>query len=477
MLPFSQTVFKGIILTAAIIILALHPFKVLGFQPAEFGIVTVKNLNMRPEPGKDNFPLKTLKEGTRVKILAHKGKWLRIVHEGRTGYIRNKEEYILIINGGEKREDNRDRPDAEIERLEKEVEDIGHKIEERKARMLTFTEREAAVISSLKEIDLTLNRAKRRISIIRSELDALEERIKETTKASEELTIRIEVNEEHVSKRLVALYKLNRLGRIHLFAPSESMCELFQRKTALAHILAYDENMRKNLMEDEVKLQRLIDRLNVQKMKRLSLEADLKEQINIIGRERAKRSKLLADVRNKKLLEMAAIESLREAADALNEVIKSLSIEVDRSRQTDRLLPKTFASLKGLLKMPVKGKIVSSFGPYRCAKFNVTNFRSGVNIKADRGEPIRAVHTGQVLYTDWLRGYGNIIIIDHGDNYYTVYAHVEEPLKAEGDTVKAGEVIATVGDTGSIIGPTLYFEVRHHGRPINPIEWVKIAKE
>ncbi len=122
--------------------------------------------------------------------------------------------------------------------------------------------------------------------------------------------------------------------------------------------------------------------------------------------------------------------------------------------------------------MPVKGKIVSHFGPYKNTEFNVKNFRSGIDIKAGKGSPIRAVCVGQILYSSWFKGYGNMIIIDHGNNFYTLYAHAEELFKTEGDHVETGEVIATVGDTGSMTGPGLHFEVRHHGKPLDPVKWL-----
>jgi septal ring factor EnvC (AmiA/AmiB activator) len=123
--------------------------------------------------------------------------------------------------------------------------------------------------------------------------------------------------------------------------------------------------------------------------------------------------------------------------------------------------------------MPVMGKIVDYFGPYKNSKFNVVNFRSGIVIQADRGEPIRAVFGGKIIYAGWLKGYGNMIIADHGDNYYTVYAHAEELFASKGNIVEKGEVVATVGDTGSLIGPSLHFEVRHHGKPVDPLAWLK----
>ena len=122
--------------------------------------------------------------------------------------------------------------------------------------------------------------------------------------------------------------------------------------------------------------------------------------------------------------------------------------------------------------MPVNGKITDLFGPYKNTKFNIVNFRSGINIQAERGEPVRAVYKGVTLFASWFKGYGNLIIIDHGNHYYTLYAHAEELFKQKGAVVEAGEVFATVGDTGSMIGPALHFEVRHHGKPINPLPWI-----
>jgi septal ring factor EnvC (AmiA/AmiB activator) len=90
----------------------------------------------------------------------------------------------------------------------------------------------------------------------------------------------------------------------------------------------------------------------------------------------------------------------------------------------------------------------------------------------ERGEPVRSVFKGEVLFAQWLKGYGNLVIINHGDNYYTLYAHVEEIFKKKGETVDTGEVIATAGDTGSVKGLCLHFEVRHHGKPVNPMQWI-----
>ena len=122
--------------------------------------------------------------------------------------------------------------------------------------------------------------------------------------------------------------------------------------------------------------------------------------------------------------------------------------------------------------MPVKGKILSFFGKFRNTTFNTVNFRNGIEIKTDMGEPIRAVGNGKIIFSGWLKGYGNLMIINHGQKYYTVYGHIEEFFKKKGATVAMDEIVASVGDTGSIIGPNLYFEIRRHGKPVDPMKWI-----
>jgi septal ring factor EnvC (AmiA/AmiB activator) len=192
-----------------------------------------------------------------------------------------------------------------------------------------------------------------------------------------------------------------------------------------------------------------------------------------MSRKRSTRQRLLADIGSQKALELAAIDALTQAANDLDGKIKSLNSEMESAEAEKNIMQLAFSAHKGLLIIPVKGKITSLFGPYKNRKYNITNFRSGIDIKAEKGEPIRSVFQGRILYSSWFKGYGNMIIIDHGNNFYTIYAHLEETFKSKGDAVETREVIATVGDTGSMEGAKLYFEVRHHGKPENPLVWLK----
>jgi septal ring factor EnvC (AmiA/AmiB activator) len=473
-LSLFKTVFKITIFTASGIIFVLWPPEISGAESHEVGIITANKLHLRPAPTTMNSPLKLIKKGEKVRILKHLNGWLKINHQGQVGYIRNLKQYVRVISlvPTGKTGKNKDN-DSDVIRFRKEAEDINREIEKGKHRVLTFTREEAAIVNRLNDIDLALNQTRKQVSALRFELAALRDKTIETTQAYNNLKKKIEADEDYIFKRLTALYKMNWLGSIYVLASAQSMYEFFKRKKSMEIILAYDEKIRQNLMDNKATLQQILNRLDSQKMEKRSLEAGLKKQIAVMSDERVKRSSILVGIRNKRSLELALLESLNQAAANLNGAIKSLSIETASLKQKKNIPPKSFSSLKGLLNMPVKGRIIDYFGPHKNKKLNVVNFQSGIVIKADRGEPIRAVFNGQILYADWFKGYGNMIIIDHGENYYTVYAHAEELFASKGDTIDMGDVVATVGDSGSMIGPSLHFEVRHHGKPMDPVKWMK----
>ncbi len=476
--PFL-TPLKGLIRTTRIMaVLSVCLFGLIlaeayGFQTDTMGIIQTKNLHFRSKPGQDSRSLMVLQRGTKVKVVEYSKGWAKIIHKGKSGYVRNREKYIRIQKSSGNEPVQLNDAGSTIQKYKEKAESIYQEIKKSNAKVLLITKKERETIQSLNTIERALNKAVKNSAVIKSEIEALVNKTAETRKEVGLLLKEIAINETYASRRLVALYKLNWLGKLHIIASAESFYELSQRKTALERILANDENILKRLSDNRARLNQLLKRQDAQRLEKLSLESEYKNQVQIRKKEKSKRAKLLSEIRNHKLLELAYMESLKEDARALDQKIKALSQVQPLPAIEKRSVEKAFAEYKGLLNMPVKGKVVSCFGSYRNAKFNVVNFRSGIDIKTERGEPIKAVSAGRVVFSSWFKGYGNMIIIDHGRNYYTVYANIEETFKKKGSEVETGEVIATVGDTGSGVGSKLYFEVRHHGKPVNPLDWIK----
>ena len=131
---------------------------------------------------------------------------------------------------------------------------------------------------------------------------------------------------------------------------------------------------------------------------------------------------------------------------------------------------KTFAALKGLLHLPVQGELMNRFGAPR--EEGGVSWK-GLFIRAASGAAVKAIASGQVVFSDWLRGFGNLIIVDHGEGYMSLYSNNESLYKQVGDAVRPGDALASVGNSGGQTESGLYFEMRHKSRPFNPLSWIK----
>ncbi|RPJ18192.1 MAG: hypothetical protein EHM30_01140 [Desulfobacteraceae bacterium] len=362
---------------------------------------------------------------------------------------------------------------SDIVHLRKEAELLNNKIGKGKTEIINYSSRESLILNALNDQDLVLDSLRKNAFVTRKELSEIIRQIDLINNEVKSLSNEIDISEHYVSRRLTALYKLNWLGRTNILASSESMYELFNRKMSLERILDYDRKEIDNLFKNRNHLKNLHENLKIQISKQRSSQASMQQQIEKISFEQDKRTQMLNEIRGRKSLEIAAVKSFEEAAAKLDNIIKSLNLEYGVADRDGNVYFNGLESLKGLLNLPVKGRITSRFGVFFDSKHNVENFKSGIDIQTDRGEPIKAVSNGKIIYSGWLKGYGNMIIIDHGKSYYTVYAHLEETFKSKGDLVEKEEVIATAGDAGSLSGPGLYFEVRHHGKPVDPLEWIR----
>ncbi|UCD90530.1 MAG: SH3 domain-containing protein, partial [Desulfobacterales bacterium] len=263
MLHFSKTILT--ILTAVNIIFIFHPIEASAAKPREIGIVTTNRLNIRPEPGITKPPLKVIERGTKVYILGHTNGWVKIKHGTQVGYIRNLKRFIRIISLDIPPEKPTGNVDHDIKKFKKKAKDISKKIKKSKAQVLTFTRKEASIVSSLNDIDLSINNIRKQISAIKSELVSLEKGIEETNKLSMDLKKSVAIHEGYASRRLVALYKLSWLGKIHVLASAQSIFDLLQRQNTIERILTYDDNIRQNFLNNNARLQDLLAELNQQK--------------------------------------------------------------------------------------------------------------------------------------------------------------------------------------------------------------------
>ena len=186
-----------------------------------------------------------------------------------------------------------------------------------------------------------------------------------------------------------------------------------------------------------------------------------------LAEERARRAALLEEVRGSRAREEAALAELERAARELERTLG----EFGRGRAEVLRESPPFASLRGRLEPPVDAPVVREFGRVVDREFHTAVLRKGIEFGAPLGTPVRAVADGLVRFAGWFRGYGKVVILDHGDGYFTVSAHLDTLAVDAGDRIRAGDAIGTVGDTGSLSGPGLHFEIRRGAEALDPQTW------
>src|SRR6185369_10678960 len=294
--------------------------------------------------------------------------------------------------------------------------------------------------------------------------------------------------EEVLERRLRALYKLEAQGgALPLLLSGDDPVAKAVQLRHLTTLATVDARLIREYRVTSEGLAERKSRLEARQKDLTGLRSEVDEERADADREAAKRQVLLARVKDERAYHDRMVGELSEAAKRLEAFIRDLQEKQRRAAAAaaaakaaaksaaptvrSRPAPPTdsapgvsgtgFASLRGRLAWPADGRVVGEYGAQVHPRFGTKTFRNGIDIDVAEGTNITAVAAGQVLYTGWFRGYGNLIIVDHGGEYYTLYAHASNIRVAEGDEIKQGQAIGTVGDTGSLQGPRLYFEVRH----------------
>jgi septal ring factor EnvC (AmiA/AmiB activator) len=372
------------------------------------------------------------------------------------------------------------RRDDPLQAEQRKLQQTQKQLKEEKDRAAAARARETSLLAELEEIE-------RRLAAKTAEAARLEARIKKAQ--SDVQLFRGEIGRlerqragqvNALAGRLRVIYRVHAQGgALPVILSGEDPVTRAVAVRHLASLAALDARL---IQEYRVTSERLADRKGkeeAQQVELASLHEEAQREQAEVDREAAKRRVILAKVRDERAYHERMVGELTEASQRLEAFIRELQA---KQRKLARIPPPKggieppgvgFGALKGRLPWPTEGRIVTGFGTQVHPRFGTRTFRNGVDIEAAVGRDVLAVHGGHVIYTGWFKGYGNLIIVDHGNEYYTLYAHIAEIEAKEGDDVRQGQRIGTVGDTGSLAGPRLYFEVRYQGRPQDPEQWLR----
>jgi septal ring factor EnvC (AmiA/AmiB activator) len=352
-----------------------------------------------------------------------------------------------------------DQIDKDITQKKKDLKDIKKEIHLTKEKEKAARGKESSILGTLHRLETELYQKEKELKQMETQLIHTQEKLRQTKQQIVGLGKIIEQTKEELFSRLAALYKMERVPPEGLLLTSRSYPDLLRVDKYLRVIIDYDarlvetyrrqvvlkERYQEELIQDESQGQRNISEIEKKKA----------EMTRVSGEKRA----LLISIQNEKVVYQKVIRELEERAKDLQTLVNKL----EREKSLLSYGKPRHEILKGKLASPVQGKVISLFKE---------KGQNGIEIRAPIGAEVRAILSGKVLYADWFKGFGNIVIIDHGDHTFTVSGYCSELMKKPGDDVAQGETIALVGSAGSLKGPCLYFEIRHHGKPQDPMEWL-----
>ena len=351
-------------------------------------------------------------------------------------------------------------PKSQLDALE-----ARRRAEETAVRLLGQQER--SVLDTLGEVEAALAEAREEWKRVDAERVAAEARLAHARQEEAAAQARLSARLAEVRPRLIARARMGRAGLLQIFLESHSLADLVKRRYLMARILARDVALLSEARAayGEREAARAEREAEAERLRALAVEVqDRREQAEA---RREERETLLAALRSARSFHERAAAEVAVQARKLADFVATLP--PPRSGLSG---PGGFLARKGRLPPPAPGAITVGFGKVVNPKFNTVTVQNGIDLEAPAGAPVRAVAPGRVVHAGWFKGYGNLVIVDHGEGYHTLVAHLASMHTAMGEEVEAGSVLGTVGDSGSLKGAYLYFEIREKGRPVDPRPWL-----
>jgi murein hydrolase activator len=355
---------------------------------------------------------------------------------------------------------------------DRDLDGIKKKIELEKRVLSQVKKKESSVVESLSQVEIELERKNKQLKQSTSKLDFVVSEMHKKQAETVRLRESLEQRKTYLARRADALYRWQRGASPFMILSGDlSLSSLLKRKYYLQSTVAFDREMVQSLNEQATRQEMLTQELARKRQNVDAQRRELTEVKEAVQKEAQKKRELLASIRGEKESRQRALKDLEQAALRLQKMIEELSRRSAGKSSKEAPAGTGLESMRGKLEWPVKGQLIGGFGKTKHHEFSTDVFRKGLEIEAPVGEEIRAVEKGKIVFADRFSGYGKMLIIDHGDRYYTVYAHLSDFLKKSGDPVKRGEAVALVGDSESLVGSKLYFEMRKDGRSIDPTPW------
>jgi len=354
---------------------------------------------------------------------------------------------------------NTSNPD--LDRIRGDITKLRKRLEEVRSKTQTAEQ-------ELEEVGIELDIRTREVEIAMRVESDLERQQRELQAHIDGVANRIAQQRDFLRRRLVSLYRLGRLSYVRLLLSIDERRDPIEAMSMLTYLASRDSRAitRFNFERQQLRL-RYAEMAERQK-KIVEARQIIQQRQQAVAETHSRKERLVVQLHRESSRSEEQIAGLEEKAKRLEHLLDVLSRQSSGSTFQEDI-----RTVQGALGWPVEGKVIETFGKQVDPKFSTITFNNGMKIAAAPGAEVHAIFPGTVLFSQWFKGYGNLMIVDHGNRVFSLYGNLKSPAAAVGDRVSAGQAIAGVGEAEEAQGGYLYFEIRQDNKPEDPQKWLR----
>jgi septal ring factor EnvC (AmiA/AmiB activator) len=357
-------------------------------------------------------------------------------------------------------------PHEEYKKMQREINAHRQKLEEVKRR-------ESSVLTDIEDINKQLKTAESDLRKYKNRLATTEARIAQVENDISLNRDNIEKHREWIKRKLRAIHEYGTNPEVvMLFLSSDDASRLMRDMKYLQYIAVYEHRLLDNFKGALEGLTAKEKQLVLLRKELIKNREKVGEKEESLAETKKSRQMLLASVQREKSSRTKMLREMEEASKKLLEIIRESERAAEREK-AETFPGKSFSSLKGRLPWPLDGRVALPYGSQKDPQFNTPIFRSGAFIQSTSDSLAKAVHAGKVVFAEWFKGYGQLVIVNHGGGYHTLYGSLSEIFTKVGDIIKERQAVGRIGNSGILDSPGLYFEVRYKGKPLDPLQWLR----
>jgi len=349
---------------------------------------------------------------------------------------------------------------------QEEFKKIQEQLQAQKKKLTETLLRESSVLDELDNVNIKLSNVEAALRKYRKILKQTKSEIETVNRGIAQTRESLEKQKDWLARKLRIMQRYGYAGdMVMVLMSAEDVPHMMRVWKYMENLTRYEHNVLANYRAN-------LRALDEKSGKLLLLKAELEKNTEKVmtkekemGEKKREKELILSSVRNEKDSRRKMISELKETSQRLLDIIRE-------SSRTDDYAAEGFGRLKGKLFWPAEGKIAIPYGSQKDPQFDTPVFRNGIHIRTDDSADTRSVYTGKVIFAEWFKGFGQLVIINHGSGYHTLYGNLSEIFSRVGDIIKENQIIGKVGTSGILNAPGLYFEIRYKGKPLDPVQWL-----